>query len=181
MGERRQQQPHLIAQPRHGVEHAAGEHERKGLVGQLEPRHHGRRRRHELVGRAIENAGGHHVAVIARMLHVLRQRGDRARAQLFVVHLVNQLRCLLHAEVAQQPRRQAGDAPAAICVSHDRAQCEPADPVAAAFVAEHVAPAACARRLSFGIAAVRNRSGAGDDDDAWRIADAGLQARSAHH
>ena len=87
---------------------------------------------------------------------------------------------LLHAEVAQQARRQARDAPASVGVSDDRAQREPADPVAAAFVAEDVAPAAGARRLAVGVAAVRDRSRSRDDHDAGRIADAGLRGRSAH-
>ena len=52
--------------------------------------------------------------------------------------------------------------------AHHRAQRLPAEPVAAALVAEHVAPAAGARGPAVRVAAVRDRSGAGDDHDARR-------------
>ena len=79
------------------------------------------------------------------------------------------------AEMREQPRREARHATAAVGVTHDGAQRETANPVAAAFVAEHVAPAAGPRRFALVVAPVRNRSRSRHDDDAGRVADAGLQ------
>src|SRR5262249_11545001 len=55
------------------------------------------------------------------------------------------------------------------------AQRRAADPVTAAFVAEHVAPAAGARRLVPIVPAVGDRSRPGDDDDARLIGRARLE------
>ena len=63
----------------------------KSLLAELEPRHHGRRGRHQLVGGAIQDSGCDHIAFVSRVLHVLRDGRDRPRAQLLVIHLVNQL------------------------------------------------------------------------------------------
>ena len=92
LGERRQQQLHLIAQPRHRVKHAARKHERERLgrssssrvitaVAAVD----------QLVGGAIQNPRGDHVAFVSRLLHVLRHGRDRPRAQLLVIDLVNQV------------------------------------------------------------------------------------------
>ena len=64
---------------------------------------------------------------------------------------------------------------APIGLAHDGAQRETAHPIAAALVAEHIAPAARSRRVAVVIAAVRDRPGAGDDDNAGGGADPCLQ------
>ena len=60
-------------------------------LAELEPRHHRRCRRHQLVRGAIQDARGDHIAFVSRVLHVLRHGRDRPRAQLLVIDLVNQL------------------------------------------------------------------------------------------
>ena len=75
----------------------------------------------------------------------------------------------------EHARRERGRLTAAIGLAHDSAQREAAHPVAAALVAEHVAPSTRSRRAAVAIAAVRDRPGAGDDDDAGGGADTRLQ------
>src|ERR687887_380263 len=58
---------------------------------------------------------------------------------------------------------------------HRRGQRFTPDPVAAALVADHVAPAAGARGLTPRVAAVGDGSGAGNDDDSRRVTGAGHQ------
>jgi hypothetical protein len=60
--------------------------------------------------------------------------------------------------------------PAPVARAHHRSQRLAPDPVAAALVADHVAPAAGARRFPAGVPAVDDRAGAGDDHDARRVA-----------
>ena len=55
--------------------------------------------------------------------------------------------------------------------AHDRGEPFARDPEAAAFVAEGRAPAAGARFVARGVAAERDRAGAGDDHDARAEAD----------
>ena len=75
----------------------------------------------------------------------------------------------------QHQRRHRRGVPAAVGLADDGAQGVPADPVAAALVAEHVAPAAGAGRLVAGVAAIGDRAGAGDHHDARLVPDRGDQ------
>ena len=85
--------------------------------------------------------------------------------------------------------------PAAVLGAHDRGERFAPDPVAAALVADDVAPAAGARRVEIAVAPVHDRSRTGDDDDARLVPgarhqrdecvvdddDARLVADAAHH
>src|SRR5262245_26566568 len=88
---------------------------------------------------------------------------------------MNQFRRARESEVPEQPGSEARLAAAPVGMTGDRPQREAPDPVAAASVAQHVAPPAGSRSLAASVAAVRNRSGARHDDDAWSVADARLQ------
>jgi hypothetical protein len=81
-------------------------------------------------------------------MDALGERADRRRLQLLVVDLVQQLLRLRHLEMIEQHRRQHGDRAAMIRRPQHRAEGRPADPVAAALVAEHVSPSPGSRRLA---------------------------------
>ena len=95
-----------------------------------------------------------------------RQRRDGGGFEILMVDGLEQLFRTGHAEMRQHARREAGRLTAPIGLAHDGAQRETAHPIAAALVAEHVAPSTRSRGVAVAIAAVRDRPGAGDDDDA---------------
>ena len=134
-----------------------------------------RRGDHELLRGALENRGCDLVALVTRLLHVGRERRDRRRLEVLAVDGLKQLFRTLYAEMRQHARREARRLPAPVGLPHDRAQRQTAHPVAAAFVAKHVAPPAGPRGVAVAIAAVGNRTGPGDDDHAGAVADPGAQ------
>ena len=79
--------------------------------------------------------------------------------------------CQVRQDLGRQPRLRS----AAVDGPHHRGQRFPPDPVPAPLVADHVPPAAGAGRFPAGVVAVRDRAGAGDDDDAGRVLRAGDQ------
>jgi hypothetical protein len=154
--ERRQQELHLVAQPRDRVKHSSREDECEVPLSQIEARHHRRGCGHELLGGAIQNARRDHVTFVSRVLHILGDGSDRLGTDVLVIDLVNQLVRARDAEVPEQAGRQARHAPAAVSMTDDGAQRETSDPIATAFIAEHVPPSAGARSLTVVVAPIRD-------------------------
>lgn len=102
-----------------------------------------------------------------RVLHVRRQRRDSGRREIVTVDGVEQLFWPRHAEMRQHARREAGRLTAPVNLAHDGPQRETAHPIAAALIAEHVAPSPRSHCVAVAIAAVRDRPGAGDDHNAF--------------
>ena len=96
-----------------------------------------------------------------------RQRRDSGRREIVTVDGVEQLFWPRHTEMRQHARREAGRLTAPVNLAHDGPQRETAHPIAAALIAEHVAPSPRSHCVAVAIAAVRDRPGAGDDRNAF--------------
>src|SRR5262249_25991816 len=86
-----------------------------------------------------------------------------------------QILSLLNAEMSEDAFGQARWLASAISLANDRAKRAPPNPVAAPLVAEDVPPPAGPCSEPSSVAAVRDGSGARDDDDALAIANAGFE------
>ena len=165
----------LLPQPRDGPEDAAGKDELERLANQLQPPRHRHPGAFELGGGGVEDPHRNRVTIGVRGMNALRKRPDGVRFEVAVIHLVNQVLRLSHAEMAEQQRRQRGLWPAAIRFAQNGAERSTPNPVAAPLVAEHVSPPAGARSFTRCIPAVRDRARARDDDDSWLAGRSGLE------
>ena len=96
----------------------------------------------ELVGGSAQDAHGRLVAFAERGLHATGQRANRRRLEMMMINLMQQQLRLRHLKMVEQHLREHGARPPEIRGTKHRAQRRPADPVAAALVAEHIPPAA---------------------------------------
>ena len=166
----RQASAQVVGERRDHPEHAASQNERKGVAAHLEPGRDRRRGQRQLIRGALEDLHRHRVAAIPRALDDRAERRDVRPRHLPVVDDGHEASGVGDAEMRQHVLGQRRARAAAVDLANRGGQRLPADPVAAALVADHVAPAARSCSQAAGVASVGDRSGAGDDDDARRLA-----------
>ena len=162
-------------EPWHDAEPAAGQDERKRVAPHFQPRRDRSSRQRQLLGGAFEDLRRDAVALLVRLLHDWPERRHIGARHVPVVHDAHEAGGIGHAKVREHIGGEACLGAASIHLAHDGCQRAAADPVAASLVADQMTPAAGARGRARRVAAVRDRSGARDDDDARPHARAGHQ------
>ena len=110
--------------------------------------------------------------MVGRALNEARDVGNRVAMHVSVVDLMDQLGWVGELHLFEDQLGQKRRRPPPIELPDYRRERRPANPESAAFIPEQIPPASCPRGDAAGVAAVRNRAGAGDDDHARGVSTA---------
>jgi hypothetical protein len=91
----------LLAQRRHRAQYSPREHQWEHEAAHREPLRDRARGIHQLVARTVDDVARHDVALVARGLHGLDDRGDAVSPRVAQVHFLHQIRHAAHAKMLQ--------------------------------------------------------------------------------